>query len=618
MRNWIAFGGSVVALEMFFLAAGAPLALMWRKESTALRVAASPLFGMALLSVLSWYWSRAGFGGLAPLARPLAIVAPTVALVIAAGLRRRGVPPAVDLRQAAFVALAWLAALLLVGFMSAPIIGIGYRTSVALNNNDIPAYALMGQHLADHSLGEPGTISQIGFAWLAEHDVFGAGATLALGAGLLGSDVWKVTLPTIALVWINITVMLAALTWIRFRVRAVPALAISLASVASTFFTTIAFGYFFAQLLGFGFLLLFLVLLTQSEIRDATAAVPLRSVPLLALVVAGLVLAYPVLLVIGVAVLGGSAVLGGVLIGRGADLSWSPKRAGRVLSFLLVGLAIGSAMVPDRVRFVWRPLIIQASGDFGYPLRGLTPLSFIGIQRIPAGLDAANLALTVIVVGALLLGVAVAVRGDFPLAREMAVLLMLVLAGWLFFMARRGSAAYLTWKWLGYFQPLVVCAALALTTHAAVRSWPRGQQRARGREAVLLGLGALVALSVLNGRSVLSGVDTPSVDAAAMAGQGWRTVDENLADLPNNPALAGLTEINLNLSPFWEEMWAAYFLRHVPRVNLMTTNYYGKAPPLPSAWTLQRADLTPEAPGVRRVPVNERYVLVDKPSPPVG
>lgn len=612
MRQWVAFAGSVVALEIFFVIAGLPLALLWKRESTAVRLAASPVLGIGFLALFSWYWSRAGISGLAPLARPLMILLPLASIGVVLLLRRRGTGPAIDLRQASFVAFAWVAALLLVGFIAAPVIGIGYRTSAVLTNNDIAAYALLGQHLADHDMGNTGPIAGYDLSSMARNDVFGAGAVLSLGAGLLGTDVWKITVPALAAAWVNVVGLLVVLAWQRFRLRAFPALATALLAVGSSFFTMIAFSYFFAQILGFAFVLLTLLILTQPQIRSRLCGQHARLSALLAVSVAGLILTYPALVLVGLAVVG-AALITGAAVHRGGLL-----RAGRVAAVMICGVAVGAASVPYRSRLVLSLVTEQASGTYGYPMRGLTPLAILGVQRVPGSIEGAAMLGTALLLLLIAAGVGIAAVKDYPLARETAALLPAVVGGWLYFVVRRGSTAYPTWKWLGYFQPLVVCATVALTSHLAVRIWPRGPSRARGREVMLLGLGALLAVTVLNGRSTMRGFETRSGDGTVMAGQGWLLVNQTLADLGNNTALKGLTEININLTPFWEEMWAAYFLRDIPRINLMSASYYAKVPPDPTAWTLQRVELTPDTPGVKRVQVNERYVLVDKPSPPVG
>lgn len=612
VRNWLAFCGSVVAIEMLFTVAGLPLALLWRTERTVIRLAASPVLGIALLATFGWFWSRAGVSGLAPIARPLLIVLVLITGVVALVLRARVSGPLLDLREAAVAVVAWLAALVLVGFISAPIVGIGYRTSAVLPNTDIASYALMSQHLADHTVRDSDTLTGVDLSTRAESDMFGAAVVLALSAGLLGTEVWKLTLPVMAVAWMNLAVLLTALARRRLRVRGAPALVVSLTAVASSFFTTVALSYFLGQLLGLGFLVVLLLMLTQEGLSDEARSFPWKLVALLTVPVAGLILTYPIFLLSAVPVIGAVSIVGAAI----HRATWTA--GGRVAFGLLGGGLLGAAILPDRVLLVAGTLVKQTSAEYGIPLRGVTPLAVLGLQRLPADLHRTALVGTVTVLTIVIVGIAVAVRRKYPFALETGLLLVFVLAGWLVLLATRGSSSYQTWKWISYFQPILVCAALALTTHAATWLWPRGQLRARGREVVLLGLGALLAITVLNGRSALRGFERRSGAETAMAGEGWVLVDQRLADLEHNSALRGLSEINVNLTPYWEEMWAAYFLRDIPRVNLMTTTYYGKVPPLPSAWTLQRVELTPETPGVRRIPVNDRYVLVDKPSAPVG
>lgn len=614
MRNWFAFGTSVVVLQLFFSMAGLPIALWWKRDYIAVRLAASPILGISLLAVLSWYWSRAGISGLGTVARPLMVVLLLMsAAFIGLAARRHRPPLPAELKQAVFVVVGWLLALVLVGFMAAPIVGIGYRTSAVVPNTDVAAYALMSQHLTDHTVRDQDPITGVNLSRVAEKDTFGSGVVLALTAGLLGTEVWKVTLPALIVVWIDLAVLLAVLAWKRIGLGTVPAFAVAATAVTSSFFATVSFSYFFGQLLGVAFVLVLFLMLTQERRRGDTHSIPFGQIGLLAFPAAGLILTYPIFALSVVPAIGLATLVGAAT----REARWV---VGRHLAYrLLGGFLLGAALLPDRVLFVWQTLSQQTSADYGFPLRGLTPLSMIGLQRFPADLHRTALIGTVVVVIILIAGVLVAVRHDYPLARELGALMLIVFLGWLTLLITRGSFGYQTWKWVSYFQPFLVCGALALAVRAAAESWVgRSQLRSHLTEVTLLGLGGLMAITTLNGRSTLRGFENRPPEGTAMAGQGWLMVDQLLADLENNSALHGLREININLSPFWEEMWAAYFLRDTPRINLMSTSYFPTAPADQTAWTLQRVELTPDTPGVRRVLVNERYVLVDKPSPPVG
>ena len=79
-------------------------------------------------------------------------------------------------------------------------------------------------------------------------------------------------------------------------------------------------------------------------------------------------------------------------------------------------------------------------------------------------------------------------------------------------------------------------------------------------------------------------------------------------DLGQNPQLAGIDDLNVDLPPYWTTMWASYFLRD-KHLRLVQPSYYGTAAPEPG-WTLmlKSAELPPNVLEVR--PINATYQLV--------
>jgi hypothetical protein len=82
-------------------------------------------------------------------------------------------------------------------------------------------------------------------------------------------------------------------------------------------------------------------------------------------------------------------------------------------------------------------------------------------------------------------------------------------------------------------------------------------------------------------------------------------------NLHDNPELSSVPNLHVNVTPYWETMWLAYFLRDQP-VTLGAISYYSSAPPQ-GEWYLERAD-APLAPGAEARPVNLTYRLVRMPS----
>ena len=74
--------------------------------------------------------------------------------------------------------------------------------------------------------------------------------------------------------------------------------------------------------------------------------------------------------------------------------------------------------------------------------------------------------------------------------------------------------------------------------------------------------------------------------------------------------LPTLPSLHLNTGPYWETMWAAYFLRAVP-VTLEADSYYPKTPAT-GPWYLERND-RPLTPGAEATRLNDTYRLVKMP-----
>jgi hypothetical protein len=82
-------------------------------------------------------------------------------------------------------------------------------------------------------------------------------------------------------------------------------------------------------------------------------------------------------------------------------------------------------------------------------------------------------------------------------------------------------------------------------------------------------------------------------------------VDLGLADLEHNPALSDLPELNLDVGPYWDTMWATYFLRD-HRLSIQSPNYYVQRPAAYD-WTVLPA--APQLSGPSFRPLNERFML---------
>ena len=86
------------------------------------------------------------------------------------------------------------------------------------------------------------------------------------------------------------------------------------------------------------------------------------------------------------------------------------------------------------------------------------------------------------------------------------------------------------------------------------------------------------------------------------------SVPVELSTLTSSPAFDDVDELNIDLGPYWESMWAAYFLRD-HHLHLVQPTYYAVSSPT-ATWTLLRRD-APVPPGTVEVRlINGTYQLV--------
>ncbi|MEY2570442.1 MAG: hypothetical protein QOE63_792 [Acidimicrobiaceae bacterium] len=613
LRLYVQLIGAVVALHVAFSLAGLPAVLLWRSEARSVRVATAPVAGLAILGTLSWYWGTLGIGGVAAMARPAVVVLAAIGL----GLLARG---GIDrdrvrrlLADAWFPLAAWLGGLLIVLVMVTPMLHVGLLTSTALSNNDVASYALNAQNLADHPLTQHSTLDNDDLSHFTKIDVFGSITALSLSDGLLGVDVWRLTTPALAMVWLDVCVLLAVLARARLRLRPVPAIGAALVASSSWIFVFVAFNYFFSQLIGVTFVLTALLVFTgpafaaaspsRRHLIEATAALTVAMV--------GMLLAYPPFIFLQLPVIVVMVVVARMLRLRSWRAFLTPA--------LVTGaaLAVAVALIPTRVAAMSERLSDQATGDYGFPIRGFTPFSLIGLQpRFPGNLQGWVLVATAALLLAVAAATVLALVRRAPFAAEAAVFFTVIPAGYVWLVHSKGPSSYSSWTWLAYSQPLLVVVMIAMVLFAVRALPPRGTDRAVRTDLGTLALGILLTVVAANGRLALDGFDARPDHFPEPVSPGALVVDGPLFDLGTNPAISALDSINVNVYQYWETMWAAYFVRRVPHVHMISMSYFRNTAPL-SGWTLQRADLTPEVPGVHRIVVNDRYVLVDVASAPV-
>jgi hypothetical protein len=170
--------------------------------------------------------------------------------------------------------------------------------------------------------------------------------------------------------------------------------------------------------------------------------------------------------------------------------------------------------------------------------------------------------------------------------------------------------SYEQWKWISFFQPMLVAGVFALVAAAAgvlVTRWrptPRLQYRL---VAAVLG----VALIAASARTLALGTrDFRAVWVKGEPTLAWSVVGSRLSDLAERPALTHLKAVNVDMQQ-WDAEWAAYFLAPTTRVSIVSRGNFPVARPS-ALWTL-KCVRDPAAPYDS---ARYRYVEVKRVPPP--
>jgi hypothetical protein len=359
-----------------------------------------------------------------------------------------------------------------------------YPTIVTGGNNDVAAYAVLSQHIADDGIDDPGPIVGADIGNRAQSDFdFGIMAVSA-AASTMGPfrDVWRYQLPLLAIAVGSLSFAIARLLDVVAPGRR---LLTVLAAVAgtSTFLTTYLWSeYFLNQLVA-----MTLMVAAGTAVARATDEPTLRTTAGFAvassILMVPLIASYPHLGVIGSAM-----IVPPMLLAAGRHAL--PRRALRALA---VGAAVaaGSALlIPTPFLNVVDSLRYLDTIDAGWPLPGFLPsevLGFVNTEKPRHDSITEWIPSVVLLTVVLAAAVALVRRRVAPGAGYFTVTFVpLALLSHAVIYLREGGPTYQQWKWLTSFVPLIAAACvftLLLGWHrtggGARREQPGGRVRTR-------------------------------------------------------------------------------------------------------------------------------------------
>lgn len=561
----------------------------------------SALLGLAVLQVAGWMWLDFASGGIDRML-PLLLGAGVVACVAVAAVRwRAGDRPSLSVSE--WTALVIPAVLGTAAFVLLYRNGLrlGYLTSTAVANNDLPVYASGAKFAAAYSYGDPAP----GFMGLfASHTQTDGGTGiyvfLATIARLSGREVWQETMSGMLISFVLLAQTVTLFVRRMTRATVVISSAVGLLVVSTYLFATVAAQYFLTQTLAMSYTMP-IALIGIAALAPVSRSSAVRLVCLNAVLCVSLLMFYPQMVFLLLPLLGLGLVL---FLGR---TDWW-RRSLRLAGVYIGSLALACILIPTRLPFIWERLVHLNEGQDGGPSNGTLPWGLVGAQswgegciRQPVCSD--RVVTPVTVVGSVLLVIAVAalavvaIRRHREMVRYAAGLVAVVLVSYAYFYFARGGPSYVQWKWITFLQPLFIASVVCIALVGA-RVVLAGAHRSRRLAEMAVGavLVVLIASGIDSSRTVRDGLGAPAM-----------TVTSDLATMADSPALADEPSVNLDLGPYWETMWGIYALQD-RRLGLISESYWGPLPTLDGP-TVRPASAASTVAGLRRSDLANRSYL---------
>lgn len=573
---------------------GWPVVVLCTRGSTA-NVVPAPVAGLAVLSLFAWYWSDLG-GPLSVGVPVLVALAVVAAAVVAWRTGRRPSFGRANLPLLAELAVVTVVTAVLCAVNFAAPLRLDYLTTTAFANNDAAAWVQSGEHLEELSLDDPGNVADYDFGASSKTNGFGGIVLLGAAAGLSGYDVWKVGM--IGLFAAVGLVVLCTGRLVRHVTGLPPWLcgAVAGAAVSPLLFWYSVGNYFLGQMMAMA-VVPCLALAARAAAEPGRRRDRVGLTVLVALCLFLLLSTYPHMAVLAIPLVGPAALVGPRqgIVGRFL----------RIAELSAVALAAAMLVAPTLTRLSLERAIDLGSTSAGWSLPAFLPTELLGFGRtVNPQVSAARIVGSIVIVAVVVI-LAVRVRSSRPVASAYALALAgTVLGTYALVYLTEGGPTYQQWKWISYLQPIFAAVALGMVAVWIVRQLDR-RRRAAGPVAAVVVLALVGTVATVNGSDALS---------AGMRGSTNLVADLALAGLHESPALDDLDEVNVRLSPFWETMWASYFLR--PRTAYLLQPSYYAITPATAAWTLERISYGPLPAGQGERTINEMYRLVEEPQPP--
>lgn len=544
-------------------------------------VGINPLIGLAVVQILSWYQLRYFTNGISV----VTIVVLLTSFCFGAFLLHHER----DTLKIELLKHRWLLTTLMISTILFllqwhSLLSTGYL-SAASPNGDIAAYAQVAQHIEHHSFVEAGRIGGANLGSVARTDVTGAYVLVNFVRQVTSINLHQILIPTLGVANLFVTHALYKLLRRTTKLNSAVVMLLAVFPQSTFMYMYLMGNYFLAQIVAMAASLVLLEILLSadsqvlSSVKSAIKNLWVISVPVVILLLTYPHMAFvvPPLLVLVVA----------------------PKmRKLQLRVFIFVTATVGSGAVLlllGKFAVAFQRMKDLAGDKInGWPLPGLYPSEFFGFQWSeslgPTNSDLISSVVLVLLVIACIFVIRKSGSNGLPSTSILAWM-----GGTYTYMYLSSGVSYRQWKWITFFQPFLLMAALVPMCMGIFLVM---KNRKLTLPFVCLLLSALIACNYQRTMSYSNRVVT-----------GTYLVQKSTAELEKD--LGKIKEINVKTGPYLESMWPAYFADHQV-TNILDPSYYSSSTAL-VAPTLVSENFNVND-GVKYERLSSGFKLVDFPS----
>lgn len=446
---------------------GAPGALLLRRYLDASLVS-TPIIGMAVFQIAAWYILDHTSIGIDPIVLPLLILSTVVAALVWWRSRTREEHDALgaDRRLRVTMLLTAIFSSLVVLFQARNLLGLGHLTVASLGNVDLPDYSAVADLFSSDGFDAEGSIVGTDLGERGRTDVTGAYALLAYSVSVTGRHPWQVFVPMALVATILLTQSIARLFVRRTELPAYLIALIANVGITAPFFQYVMWQNYLSQLLGMAVApLLFLLICEVMDRLGAPRSERLAHLAMLALVFVFLLFTYPHMFFL----LPPVAILAAALSFDETPMNFA--RIVRAVAAVAVAGGMALLVVPVRAWLALERFLFLRHQLAGWEQEPFTPTDLFGLTGWIGDHATWGLVLhgfsgptrwgsvllsAFLVVEALRLSQRMWRHKERRWRLPVTGMVVAILGTYIIFVAIDGGVGYRQWKWISYFQPMLV------------------------------------------------------------------------------------------------------------------------------------------------------------------